>query len=41
MASPAFLHFLPRFGAAAAAVSFLSLAGCQLGGGDNDTLLPA
>ncbi|QXG29376.1 penicillin acylase family protein [Pseudomonas viridiflava] len=41
MASPAFLHFLPRFGAAAAAVSFLSLAGCQLGGADNDTLLPA
>ncbi|MCD5995834.1 penicillin acylase family protein [Pseudomonas sp. CDFA 602] len=40
MASPALLHFLPRFGAAAAAASFLSLAGCQLGGGDNDTVLP-
>ena len=41
MASPALLHFLPRFGAAAAAASFLSLAGCQLGGGDPDTVLPA
>jgi acyl-homoserine-lactone acylase len=42
MASPAFPDFLPRFGVAAAAVAgFLSLAGCQLGGGDNDTLLPS
>src|SRR5690606_30900200 len=32
--------FLPRFGAAAAAAGFLSLAGCQLGGGDTDTLMP-
>lgn len=41
MASPALRHFLPRFGAAAAAASFLSLAGCQLGGGDPETVLPA
>ncbi|KAA8713827.1 penicillin acylase family protein [Pseudomonas cannabina] len=40
MASPALLHFLPRFGAAAAAASFLSLAGCQLGSSDPDTVLP-
>lgn len=30
MASPALLHFLPRFGVAAAVASALSLAGCQL-----------
>ncbi|MDU8459416.1 penicillin acylase family protein [Pseudomonas syringae group sp. J254-4] len=41
MASPALRHFLPRFGAAVAAASFLSLAGCQLGGGDPETVLPA
>ncbi|AZC23020.1 penicillin acylase family protein [Pseudomonas sessilinigenes] len=29
MASPAFLHFLPRFGVAAAVAGALSLAGCQ------------
>jgi len=40
MASPALSKFLPRFGAAAAAAGFLSLAGCQLGGGDTDTLMP-
>ncbi|HEX8592836.1 MAG TPA: penicillin acylase family protein [Pseudomonas sp.] len=40
MASPALPKFLPRFGAAAAAAGFLSLAGCQLGGGDTDTLMP-
>ncbi|AZG87833.1 penicillin acylase family protein [Pseudomonas syringae pv. pisi str. PP1] len=40
MASPALRHFLPRFGAAAAAASFLSLAGCQLGSGDPETVLP-
>ncbi|MCV4281176.1 penicillin acylase family protein [Pseudomonas capsici] len=41
MASPAPSFFLSRFSAAAIAASFLSLAGCQLGGGDNETLLPA
>lgn len=40
MASPAPSFFLSRFSAAAIAASFLSLAGCQLGGGDNETLLP-
>ncbi|WP_426140533.1 penicillin acylase family protein [Pseudomonas sp. DWP3-1-2] len=40
MASPALSKFLPRFGAAAAAAGFLSLAGCQIGGGDTDTLMP-
>ncbi|MDF2643183.1 MAG: penicillin amidase family protein [Pseudomonas sp.] len=41
MASPAFSRFLPRLGLVAAATGFFSLAGCQLGGGDQDTLLPA
>lgn len=41
MASPAFSHFLPRFGVAAAAAGFLSLAGCQLGGGDTETVMPS
>ncbi|MEG5264076.1 penicillin acylase family protein [Pseudomonas sp. JDS28PS106] len=40
MASPAFSRFLPRLGAAAAATGFLSLAGCQLGAGDQDSVLP-
>ncbi|WP_070413731.1 penicillin acylase family protein [Pseudomonas lundensis] len=30
MASPAFIHFLPRFGVAAAVVGVLSLTGCQM-----------
>ncbi|WP_166358768.1 penicillin acylase family protein [Pseudomonas akapageensis] len=41
MASPAFTHFLPRFGAAAAVVGLLSLAGCQSWlSGSNDSLPP-
>ncbi|MFJ4144271.1 penicillin acylase family protein [Pseudomonas sp. NPDC089734] len=40
MASPAPSYFMTRFSAAAMAVGFLSLAGCQLGGGDSETLLP-
>jgi acyl-homoserine-lactone acylase len=40
MASPAFSRFLPRLGATAVATGFLSLAGCQLGGADQDTVLP-
>lgn len=39
MASPALLHFLPRFGVAAAVVSALGLAGCQLQN-TQDTLPP-
>ncbi|MCI8209517.1 acyl-homoserine lactone acylase subunit beta [Pseudomonas sp. S25] len=41
MASPARSKVVNRFGAAAATVGLLSLAGCQLGGGDSDSLLPA
>jgi len=40
MASPALLHVFPRLGVAAAVVSVLSLTGCQLSGGDKDTLPP-
>ncbi|MDB5983278.1 MAG: quiP 2 [Pseudomonas sp.] len=40
MASPALLHVLPRFGVAAAVVSVLSLAGCQLNGGGGDSVPP-
>ena len=40
MASPALFRVVPRFGAVAASVGLLSLAGCQIGGGDTDTLLP-
>ncbi|MGV6396447.1 penicillin acylase family protein [Pseudomonas caspiana] len=40
MASPARFRVVPRFGAVAATVGLLSLAGCQIGGGDTDTLLP-
>ncbi len=39
MASPAFSHFLPRFGVAAAVASALSLAGCQ-SWNTQDTLPP-
>lgn len=39
MASPALLHFLPRFGVAAAVASALGLAGCQLQN-TQDTLPP-
>ncbi|MBY8954556.1 penicillin acylase family protein [Pseudomonas sp. PA-1-2A] len=39
MASPALLHILPRFGVAAAVVSALGLAGCQLQN-TQDTLPP-
>ena len=39
MASPALLYFLPRFGVAAAVVSALGLAGCQLQN-TQDTLPP-
>jgi len=41
MASPARFRVVPRFGAVAATVGLLSLAGCQIGGGDTDTLLPS
>jgi acyl-homoserine-lactone acylase len=40
MASPAFTHFLPRFGVAAAVTGVLSLAGCQTWN-TQDTLPPA
>lgn len=40
MASPALSHILPRFGVAAAVVSVLSLAGCQLNGGGGDSVPP-
>lgn len=39
MASPALLHFIPRFGVAAAVASALGLAGCQLQS-TQDTLPP-
>jgi acyl-homoserine-lactone acylase len=41
MASPALSRFVPRFGAVAVAAGLLSLAGCQIGAGDPDTLLPS
>ncbi|MFH7456734.1 penicillin acylase family protein, partial [Pseudomonas syringae group genomosp. 7] len=41
MASPGVRLLLPRFGAAAAASSFVSLSGCLLGGGDPETVLHA
>jgi acyl-homoserine-lactone acylase len=41
MASPALLFVKNRFGVAAAMTGLLSLAGCQLNGGDSSTLPPA
>ncbi len=40
MASPARFRVVPRFGVVAATAGLLSLAGCQISGGDPDTLLP-
>ena len=41
MASPALSTFKTRMSAAAAMIGLLSLAGCQLGGEDRDSLPPA
>lgn len=41
MASPALSTLKTRMSAAAAMIGFLSLAGCQLGGEDRDSLPPA
>lgn len=40
MASPAFIHFLPRFGVAAAVVGVLSLTGCQMNNHASQSLVP-
>ena len=40
MASPAFIHFLPRFGVAAAVVGVLSLNGCQMNNHASQSLVP-
>jgi len=40
MASPAFIHFLPRFGVAAAVVGVLSLTGCQMNNHTSQSLVP-
>ena len=40
MASPAFIHFLPRFGVAAAVVGVLSLTGCQMNNHASQGLVP-
>jgi len=41
MASPALIQFLPRFGVAAAVVSLLGLAGCQINNTATESLVPA
>ena len=41
MASPAFTSLLPRFGVAAAMVSLLGLAGCQINNHATESLVPA
>ena len=41
MASPALIHYLPRFGVAAAVVSLLGLTGCQINNPASESLVPA